>query len=443
MLRIPTPSERSCARRTLRQQRRRASLAPLKRKLKRTVGIGVAVATVLLALIMTALANRPSPKVVNPAVQLADLSPVLEVSIESDGTPLAPTSVVVTTPTEPNGTPVRLDVQSAFMTARLVGAFVDKRAEFVVPPNLLIDSGVLVITATTKESIGIATLKIRPASAANGVIPLAGPRSIVADRKHWTMVSVIPGDALGNGLPDGTPVRLHVRRPDGQTDIVEGTIDGLLDGIRVYGGTVSGLTTIRVEVQGATGPEIEVREVAGPPMPFSLEGPSGPLVADGRSLIEIRTPLLVDQFGNTVEDGTSAEVRGEAPDGPFRLVSTTIDGRAIFRLRSSAEPGPVSVVAEVAGTFSAPTEFELTTDALRFDLSVTRRGTDVDLLVGPVISSLGGFAPDGTDVVVEVNGVSVRALQVRDGQAKSALQVDRGDIITVKILGRSADATAP
>ena len=299
----------------------------LKRKPKRSIGL--AAAAIACILLVVVAANFLRREAATPVVQLAKLAENLHVAMFSSGVASGPSDpsdddkgdkggvrvevkVVVTAKSEPDGTPVRVDVQSALMTARLVGAFVDRRAEFVVPSDLLLDSGILVVRASTNDATGSALMQIRPDTAANGIVPLAGPRSVIADRKHWTMVSVIPQDVDGNGLADETPVRLHVRRPDGRTDIVEGAIRGLLDGIRVYGGTVAGLTTIRVEVQDATGPEVEVREVAGPPIPFRLEPPIGPLVADGRSLIAIRTPLLRDPYGNTVEDGTAVDEIGRA-----------------------------------------------------------------------------------------------------------------------------------
>jgi hypothetical protein len=418
-------------------------LRPAARLVRRLVGRMIVACAVVIALASSAMNLRPAPQQPPLVVQLAQLKTELELKVPAAALAGSPLSVSVNRFGIPDGTPVRLDVQAALLTGRILGTFQAGSASFRIPPELVVGSGLLVLTASTDRAIGRATVAVEPGGAADGITPLAGPRSIVADTKHWTMVSVIPGDLSGNGLADGTPVRVHARRPDGTVDIVEGSLQNLLDGIRVYSGTVAGLTTFRVEVMGATGPEIEIREVAGPPLPFALEASAGPLVADGRTLVEIRTPKLVDQYGNTVEDGTAVEIRGRAPDGPFRLGSTTIDGRALFRLRSPGVPGSVSLTADVAGTVSSPLEISFAPDALDFKVLFGRRGPDVSITIGPVRSSLGGFAPDGTPVDIEIPGQNTRRLQLTKGTATAVARLESGDQVTVKILGRSVDATAP
>ncbi len=431
-------------RKAVRRSERKRWLRRVRRFVRRWVGISVALVSALVCLALALWSFRPAPKIPVPASQLASLSPTLTITMDRQGKAETGRGIVtVTTPDAVDGTVVRLDVQSALMTARLTDSFIARSATFTVPPDLLADSGLLVLRASTKSEVGSAAVAIAPAEPIDGVVPLAGPRSLVADNKHWTMVSIIPTDAEGNGLPDGTPIKLHVRRPDGSTTAIDGTIKGLLDGLKVFSGRVAGLTTLRVEVLGRTGPEVQIREVAGPPVPFGLELAPGPNVADGRSLMEVRTPLLIDQFGNVVEDGTDVEVRGEAPDGPFRIVTSTIDGRAIIRLRSSTVPGTVALTANVAGTTSSPLQFELRSDGSASAIELERDGVDVHVRIGPVISSLGGYAADGTPVLIEVNGTQIRELQLIAGRASTSLQIDTGATVTVKVLGRSADATAP
>ena len=56
-------------------------------------------------------------------------------------------------------------------------------------------------------------------------------------------------------------------------------------------------------------------EVPGPPVEVELIEPSTPLRSDGRQLIEIRSEVLVDQFGNELLDGTVGVVQMIGPSG--------------------------------------------------------------------------------------------------------------------------------
>ena len=58
--------------------------------------------------------------------------------------------------------------------------------------------------ANVATDASVAQITVLPLDAVDGAIPLAGPRSIVADFEHWTMVSAFPRDRYGNSVADGT-----------------------------------------------------------------------------------------------------------------------------------------------------------------------------------------------------------------------------------------------
>jgi hypothetical protein len=355
------------------------------------------------------------------------------------------------------GTPWRIvvDAELDSVTADVWGPWGVRRLEADVdagtgivelPGNLTRHSGRLSAVFTSGTSSASFDVAVVPGPAVDGIVPLAGPRSMVADGSDWTMVSAIAMDRFGNSVADGTPVRLHVRRPDGTIDLVDTVADLLLAGVRVDSGTLAGRSTIRVSVDGATGPEVEVLEVPGPPAVVELLEPGRPLRADGRMLVTIETGRLVDRFGNTLLDGTAASLAMSGPDGAGTLTAVTIDGRAEFVVEAPSRPGRVELAPVVDGVEGTPIELKFVTDIAAVPVEI-RRVTDTEgsqyvIDVGPVVTELGGFVPDGTEVVVYGGSEPVSG-ELRDGVARLVVDAAEGDVFAVDVLGARTEVSAP
>lgn len=334
-------------------------------------------------------------------------------------------------------------------TVDVWGASGVRRLEVVIdgdrlrlPGDLTEQSGQLSASVSVGAATGVATVDVVPARAVDGIVPLAGPRSMVADGADWTMVTAIPTDRFGNSVADGTAVRLHVRRPDGSTDLIDATVDHLLAGIRVPSTTTAGRSTIRVEVDGATGPEVEVSEVPGPPVAVELEPPATVLRADGRTLHSITTGRLVDRFGNELLDGTSASYSVSGASGAGTATSVTIGGRSELVIEAPPQPGAVEVTATIDGVRSEALVLEFRADVAAIPVDVERAGDGLSIDVGPVLTGLGGFVPDGTDVAVSGDGVAVIG-EVRGGHARLEVMAPAGSALVVEVLGAQTEVVAP
>ncbi len=380
-----------------------------------------------------------------PLLSIDKLPATLEVSLETDkeqNAGAARRAIVRVHSTRTLTGPLRLDIRSSLSTTRMSGSFSDGVASFIVP-STLIDSGHSVtFEASTQTERGSIDQSVKVGEAAAGVTPVIGPRHMVADGQHSTTVSVLPVDIQNNSLPDDTTVVLSIRRPDGVEETITGTVQGLVAGITVPSGTKAGFTSVRVAIGKATGPESQVLEVAGPPMPFELETDGVTSVANGRSLIEIRTPRLVDKYANPIEDGTQVEVRGVSPDGPFKVSASTIDGRAVVRLRAPLRPGIIEAVATAAGVASKPLRLIVGNDVADYDVATRRSGSSVSVTVGPITSGLGGFVPNGTPALITVSDGTTESVEVRDGFAKVVVDAEPGDRISVEVLGRVREVNA-
>ena len=323
---------------------------------------------------------------------------------------------------------------------------VDASGTIEIPGDLTEQTGVLSAVVVAGSGVGRATVDVLPGRAVDGIVPLAGPRSMIADAAHWTMVTAFPVDRYGNAMSDGTNVQLTVRRPAGNVELIDTTVEHLLAGVRVFSGVKAGRSTIRIDVDGATGPEVEVLEVPGPPVEVQLLEPDLTLRADGRMLVTIATAPLADAFGNVLLDGTAASAGLDGPSGTGTATAVTIDGRAEFIIEAPPTPGPVRLRAVVDGVLSEVIELDFVTAV--GDLPVTASRVDVDgvslvrIDVGPVTTDLGGFVPDGT--VVSVSGVATPvSVDLRDGVASLTVDAAPGDDLILDVLGVSVRVVAP
>ncbi len=303
-------------------------------------------------------------------------------------------------------------------------------------------TGVLAATVRIGDAAGTGFVDVVPLEAVDGAIPLAGPRSITADFEHWTMVSAFPRDRYGNSVADGTETIVHVRRPDGSVGEAVSEVEHLLSVVRVWSESLAGRTALRLDTTGATGPEVEVLEVPGPPVAVSVVEPDVPLRADGRMLVNLETDVLVDQYGNVLLDGTSGVVRMEGPLGHGTLRPFTIDGRFEFFIEAPPLPGTVTLDIEVDGVRSEPIELDFVSDVSELPVDAVRTPDGVLVTVGEVLSVHGGYVPDGTSVVLTVDGIEDDE-DIFDGIAVFEVDAEPGDTIRIDVLGTSVEVEAP
>jgi hypothetical protein len=410
--------------------------------------------------------------------------PELAVRTPRDVAAGSPIRVEIVDRQRPRTSVLRLLVVNGSGVRSVAGRMTQGRAVIEVPGLLLRHAGRTVVIAQTTRGLGRATLTVHAARVADGVVALAGPRSMVADASHWTMVTAIPTDRFGNGVPDGTEVTVHVRRPDGSAEQIRSTVRELVTGVRVWSGTRAGLTTVRIESEGSTGPEIEVEEVPGPPVPFRLVDvasrypyPGGDPIAgsaaepivgsvaesvaesvddprrlndatglsrrsDGRSILRIATEPLVDAFGNVVLDGSAVEFTAETPEGRVRQVNTTINGVATMHLEAPQRPGPITITATARSAVSEPLTLSVAPGVERIEAQARRTGGQVEFSVRAESLVSGGFVPDGT-LADFITGGRVFRAQMKDGAAAIRLDLPRDAKVRVRVLGAMTDLEVP
>jgi hypothetical protein len=307
------------------------------------------------------------------------------------------------------GTPVTLVAQDSYGLRVYRAPLEDGQAGFVLTSEETRHAGLLRLVATVGNTLSDTNLQLLPGAPAGPLVPLVGPRSIAADGRDRSMVTVLPLDQFGNPAATGTDVQVRARHPDGSLHEQTVQVAHLLAWARIRSSTRAGRTTIVATSEGASGPEAALDEVAGVPQPFVLAAEPPELPADGRQLLRLRTTTLRDRFDNVLPDGTLVTFVVTAPDGTQRSIpAVTIDGSAEAPLQAPTTPGRATVQAVAAGVESAPLQVEFTSGPAvgRIDLAaqVDEPAGALRLTAGPLTGALGQHIPDGTLVQFRLRG---------------------------------------
>lgn len=332
----------------------------------------------------------------------------------------------------PDGTQVHLTAVGSYGPHVYRTTFYDGIAHFMLPAEDTRASGIVTLIASAGQARGQTGLTLLPGPPVEPVTPLVGARSIVADGEHWSMAVVVPFDAYGNPVAEGTPVRLRALHPGGVQEEREATIRHLLAWIRVYSTRRAGRTSITAQTRMAHGPEAILLEIAGWPVPFHLSSEAEAVPADGQQLVIVRTDTIRDRYGNVVPDGTLITLVAETPEGKRRVIPAyTLHGVAEVPLQAPRQPGILKIWGTVYGVESEPLELVFTPGpaigVFPLHVSVDAEEKSVRLDAGPMLGALEQYVPDGTRVLfhlIQADGQSLWLTSVADdGHAYAELRV--------------------
>lgn len=331
------------------------------------------------------------------------------------------------------GATVTLLVETGYAHYRLDAEIKDGAAVFEIEAADGPAAGVVTLTALSGTQTGHSTIELIPGTAVDPLDLFLGPRTIEATNETATMIVVIAEDEFGNPVVDGTEVDVRVTRPDLEAEAFTIETDGLLAWSRIISGTLAGRSKVAVGVDDGRGKELDFLEVAGSPDPFLIELADPPVPADGRSLVRLRTTDLIDRFGNVLPDGVNVFADVAGPGGTRRLTSQVIKGIAEFTLEAPSRPGTESVVVTASGTISPPLLVAFGPMVTGFDVAANPDIDGIRLSVGPVVSTLGAYVPDGTPVIVTTEQ-GVMQHPTFNGEADVVI-APTSEPITVDVLG--------
>jgi hypothetical protein len=276
-------------------------------------------------------------------------------------------------------------------------------ASFRLSSTQMQQSGTLSLQVKSGNAQGATSVTIQPGSAVEPLIPLVGARAVIADAFHWSMVVVVPTDAFGNPVTEGTQVEVQAQHPDNTTDHYIVAVHHLLAWSRITSHTTAGRTTIAVQIGSVHGPAGTLTETAGWPVPFQLSATPSPITADGQRLLTISTASIRDRYGNVMPDGTLVTFVVDYPGGATASIPTqTIDGVAQTVLQVPQQNGTITVYAMILGASSRVFHVNiapgLAIDPFAIHLQHDDQQHIETLRAGPLLGPLGQYVPDGTNV---------------------------------------------
>ena len=286
---------------------------------------------------------------------------------------------------------------------------------------------------------------IVPGAAVDPIDIVVGPRTIVADGVDQTMAVAFLADRFGNPLADGTATTFTRRGERGDDTDFDVELAHGLAATLITAGVDAERVDVVARVAGDVGRDptlvsrrVDYRQVPGRAAAVTIEISDRDIVrfvADGRSLIDISTGVIVDVFGNRLPDGHIVRLEVNEAGGFGQLTSTTIDSVARFVLRTPDEPGPVSLVARVDDVVSDELVLSASPAISEFPTSVSERSNRTIVQLGPVLDHDGAIVADGTVATVRLDAVE-RRVQLAAGRAVAEFEgAAVADSVSVTVLG--------
>ncbi len=410
----------------------------------------------LMGLLLSCRASAP-PVNTEMAVQTVAVQ-ALQIDAPSElaaGQPL--TIVVHSTPLTATGE-ILLTAQGSFGYLPQRATLAAGRAVFTLRPLHTQRAGMVQLIARSGAVAASQDLSIDPGPAVDPLLPLIGPRSIVADGKDWTMAVLAPRDEFDNPVAAGTTVIIRAQHPilpgaEPATGlaIVRTQTQHLLAWAPIASRTRAGRMLIAASAGSSHSPERFVMEVPGQPQPFIIQADQLTVPADGRQVVRLESEPITDRYGNQLFDGTHVTILAAMAAGEVRtLPALTIDGRVYATLQAPSQPGPMYVRAWIDGVSSNLLQLDFTPGPAVQPIKVVTQMTSEGVVItaGPLVGQLDQFIPDGaavTFIVTAPDGTARQAMAPADyGYAQimvRALTLQPG-IYQVKVTAGTGTGTA-
>ncbi len=319
---------------------------------------------------------------------------------------------------------------------------------FNIPPAITKRAGVVsYFLVQNEKTIQEGTFTLFPNTQELGELSsYLGPRSILANKRDYTMLVSIPTDELDNMLPDSTVVHLKSQFKNTIT-----TTDHILTSGFVWKRIPAPLQTGRIST-GSTLQDHSSRELVADIFPdvaqdFTITSTTNHSYADGNEIITFATSQIKDSHGNIMTDGTLISFSiTDALDSYWQVNATTVNGYAFAKALHPQSPGTWTINAAITGIAQSD-NLEVTFLSILEKIPYTTSRDKRKITVGPLKSYLGQIVQDGIEVTLSVNRFDYRELQLsKDGMAyfyiSKEAYPDGPGRITLEALGSSTTIKA-
>lgn len=278
----------------------------------------------------------------------------------------------------------------------------NESSTFTLPDFICKKTGIVTLTEVYQNHTNTFDIKIE---AKKSAIPklenYLGPKSILAGKTDFTMLTSMATDEFDNLLPDGTPITIQQQYYNSFTSTLHQSKNGFVYK-RLYSKPISGKITVNTLAYASSSSEIQTTIEPFVATHFTIATHRNHEYADGNEIISITTNTIKDIYGNTVADGTLVHfaINNGSPN-PLHTQALTVNGIATAMLlhpEAACNWEINAFITDIAKSNTVQIAFK---EALQ-DIDYSFNNCNRTLQVGPLKSYMNQIIPDGIQVVVRV-----------------------------------------
>lgn len=277
----------------------------------------------------------------------------------------------------------------------------EKKLIYHIPDSISKKSGQLYWQLLDPTNPQTGSLTIHPQSTISSLESYLGPPSIEAGGTDYTMLVVIPTDALDNPLKDETEVLIKHQFLSIEESTPVAT-DYSIAFKNLFSYQQSGRMIISSESLGLNSKEFDVNVMPAIPENFNINASRVHDYADGNQITTLKSSVIKDRFNNVVSDGTFVTFFITNKEGHKTKTSgATINGIATARVLHPDYADDWEVKAYVEGMANSDS-IQLSYKQAIKDYEVSFSEDKRTISIGPIRSFMEQRVPDGLAIKLRV-----------------------------------------
>ena len=228
-----------------------------------------------------------------------------------------------------------------------------------------------------------------------------GPRSIQAGNKDYSMLVVIPTDIYDNPLPENTSIKINEQFLDNITSTEEKT-KNLIAWNTIMAKEKARSILVSSSCNTTNSNELTTVIYPSNPTNFLINFSRNHNFADGNQITELTTSKLLDEFGNTISDGTIVEFNiKNTENNILKTRATIINGFAKAKVLHPDSKDTWKVKGFVNGLAESNT-ITINYEPITTNFNVQFSENNRKIKVGPIQSIMNQLITDGALVKLKI-----------------------------------------
>ncbi|MDV7186818.1 hypothetical protein R3X25_05945 [Lutibacter sp. TH_r2] len=228
-----------------------------------------------------------------------------------------------------------------------------------------------------------------------------GPISIQAGNRDFSMLVVVPTDALDNPLPVNTSVKIHEQFLNNVV-YSEEKIENFIVWHNIMAKEKSGEIFVSSSCNTSNSKEFSTVIYPSNATDFKINFERNHSYADGNQQTTFETSIIKDEFGNIISDGTLVEFNIKNLENSYlKTRASTIGGIAKAKILHPDYPTTWNVKAFISG-LAQSNNLTVNYKSVISDFDIEFTEGNRKIVVGPLKSYMNQIIPDGAVVKLHI-----------------------------------------